>query len=256
MQGINSVNGSFLNNFQTSKPAINKSNSSGLSCKASNETLSPDLCYKKDLVSFKGEQDIIKFRSAVNYFGLNSPTDFSLKEAIYTEAKIADTKCKMINYLVSPVEESKKGSGHLAKIPLMLENNSDCLRVTTEDSAFGESMHTIGFFRNEDNLYVLDSLGDEDEEKKQYHDCIRDCLKVNAEKAGIKNIIFNKKTQQKEDLQTCNHWTFANLEAVENAAAQGIKINTPEELDEILPKSIISVLNKDYDYTKKLNVDY
>lgn len=117
-----------------------------------------------------------------------------------------------------------------------------------------DAMHSIGFIRDYNgNLFVLDSLGDEAVEMREFHRKIENIILRNEKGVGnpIKRVIFNRRAQQGENELTCNNWALANLFAVKKALSSKESIHTAAELDEVLPRDINKILKEQMDLVKQ-----
>lgn len=108
------------------------------------------------------------------------------------------------------------------------------------ESRLGALSHTIGLISYNNNLLVLDSLGEGTELQKQFHSKIRYLLSD----AGYENIVFSTKVQQPITEFSCNNWTYANINSVLNYIFRNkdAKINSSEELNRILEEDINTIL--------------
>ncbi len=115
-------------------------------------------------------------------------------------------------------------------------------KITFTDKLFGNNtygMHTIGLVTKDNYLYVLDSLGEQTKDMKEFHSKIAEIFSD----AGFKKIIFSSKPQQSFDEYTCNNWTFANIKTVTSEVfGKNKEIKTTEELDKILREDINNIL--------------
>lgn len=181
------------------------------------------------------------------FFGLESYQKMSAEktEALFTyfkkfELGISDfnqNHCGFIDDCASLVNLFKQ-----------LKSDCGCAKITFYDKCFRGVMHTLGFVRNGQNLYILDSLGHNKNVNKDiinFHNNVIKNLYSNRLVNGLKNIIMNHNTQQPIDELTCNHWTLANIEALIKNLRLGKNINNKEELDSVLPKDINKILDED-----------
>ncbi len=126
-------------------------------------------------------------------------------------------------------------------------------RLTFDGKFFGENgkadTHTIGLLFDKDSktLYVLDSLPNFIEEVKKYQEALKYNI-FNCKNNEIKNIIFSNKHQQNYNEYTCNNWTIANIEALKSALDKGMKIDSTEKLNAVLPDNINKILKEQYEY--------
>lgn len=126
-------------------------------------------------------------------------------------------------------------------------------RLTFDGKFFGEngeeSSHTIGILYDQKSktLFCLDSLSNLCKQVRQYQEILKKQI-FNAPNGEIKKIIFSNKHQQNPDEYTCNNWTIANIEALQEALKGGKKIETAKELNDVLPNNINSILNEQYKY--------
>ena len=102
----------------------------------------------------------------------------------------------------------------------------------------GNELHTIGLVKDNDTVYVLDSLNSFYKDKEKFKDTFRNLFG--------ENIVFSTKPQQKNDEYTCNNWTHANIDAVLQAIEDGRLTKT--NLDDILPNNINKILEEQKDY--------
>ena len=119
-------------------------------------------------------------------------------------------------------------------------------RLTVSDKLFGkngkEGTHTIGLFKNENQLYIIDSISEENnKEVKKFHQTLKQIL-------GVKDVIFTTKPQQSLEEYTCNNWTHANLDAILKHEKNGNKKWNKETLHSILPNDINKILEEQQEY--------
>ena len=206
----------------------------------------------KALLSLK-ERPFLNLNSeAVKFFGLKCYQDMSLakKEEIFTNLKINELGCKTF----FPENASAgfiQGDSKLTTLFEKLNPDCGCARMTFYDKCFGGALHTIGFVRNKDTIYVLDSLGHNVKtasEIKQFHFFVNELLSTNMHKHGLNKVIFNHNIQQSMNEITCNHWTFANIENLIKALKSGKTIEDSTALDQVLPHDINKILDEQLDY--------
>ena len=129
-------------------------------------------------------------------------------------------------------------------------------RLTFDGKIFGEngeeSSHTIGILYDQKSktLFCLDSLSNLCKQVRQYQEILKKQI-FNAPNGEIKKIIFSNKHQQNPDEYTCNNWTIANIEALQEALKGGKKIETAKELNDVLPNNINSISSEQYKYLLK-----
>jgi len=157
---------------------------------------------------------------------------------------------------MSPAPESARdsfisGSSRLLTLFKELDSDFGSARMTFYDECFRGDLHTIGFVRNKDTMYVLDSLGDNAETSadiKRFHLYIESLVSHKMCENGLNKVIFNSKSQQSMNEITCNHWTFANIEALTKALESGKNTEDSVSLDKVLPYDINKVLNEHMDF--------
>lgn len=190
------------------------------------------------------------------FFGLRSYDDMVLSNAeeIFTNYKMKDLCCKYMGTECAR-DSYLRNNSRLHHMFDELSPNLGCARMTFYDNCFDGKLHTLGFVRKDDTLYVLDSLGHEDSSIIGFHLQIEMLLRRNAQQQGLNNIIFNNVYQQTMDEITCNHWTFANIESLTRALKSGKVIEDSKVLDSILSTDINKVLEEQYNYVlhKKLS---
>lgn len=126
-------------------------------------------------------------------------------------------------------------------------------RLTFDSKFFGESgfmdSHTIGilFEPKTKTLFCLDSLSNFCKQVKEYQKILKKHI-FNCPNCEIKKIIFSNKHQQNMNEYTCNNWTIANIEALQQALKSGKRITNTKELNAILPDDINKILQEQYDY--------
>lgn len=119
-------------------------------------------------------------------------------------------------------------------------------KLTLSGDYNGRSViHSIGFVKDNDKLFIIDSLGNENPVMKDFHKVwkvsIENYLDSNGEE--VPEIIFNQKPQQSMDELTCNNWVYANLEKITGKIRVGKNVSS-ETLDSVLPKDINEILSK------------
>ena len=187
---------------------------------------------------------------AGKFFGLDSYLNMhkANTEGLFTDIKNNNTSC--MSFSVENICDSfLEGCSNLVNIFKKLSPNNGCARVTFSGSCFEGAFHTVGIVRNKDNLYILDSLGNNAKVKTElldFHKYINFLISINKNKQGLNKIIINHNTQQNIDELTCNHWTFANIESLIKALKSGKKVPNSEVLDKILPKNINRVLDEHF----------
>lgn len=208
---------------------------------------------QKALLSLKERPHLNLDSEAVEFFGLKSYEDMAIAANIvemFTNFKIDKLKC------MSLAPESSRDSfrrGSSSLITLFKELNQDCgsAKMTFYDECFDGALHTIGFVRNKDTMYVLDSLGNNaktNPDIMNFHCYIDKLLSAKMHESGLKKVIFNSDSQQSMNEITCNHWTFANIEALTKALKSGKTIEDSTSLDGVLPHDINKVLNEQMNF--------
>ena len=131
-------------------------------------------------------------------------------------------------------------------------------RITVYGKLYGkmgkEGSHTIGlvYDKNSNNLYIMDSLGENLPTIKKHHKILKSLFtQTNSDKQPFNNIIISSKKQQKYNQYCCNNWTFANIEAVQNALKKGETISDSASLNKILPDNINKILDEQQEYVQK-----
>ncbi len=126
-------------------------------------------------------------------------------------------------------------------------------RLTFDGKFFGENggenSHTIGILYEPKSktLFCLDSLSNLCKQVKEYQKILKNQI-FNSPNGEIKKIIFSNKPQQNINEYTCNNWTIANIETLKKALEEGKNINSTEELNNILPNNINTILEEQYKY--------
>ena len=185
--------------------------------------------------------------NAGQFFGLDSYQSMheANTEGLFTDLKINSLSCK--TFITESIHNSfLEGCSNLVNIFKKLHPNCDCARITFSGNCFDGNFHTLGFVRNKDTLYILDSLGNNTNiqpELLEFHQYINFLISANKHN-GLKKIIFNHNNQQGLEELTCNHWTFANIESLIKALKSGKSIQTSTALDKVLPKNINKVLEE------------
>ena len=128
-------------------------------------------------------------------------------------------------------------------------NSQHAARMTCYSEIFGKdpygypAPHTIGLVSNNGNLYILDSLGEQVPQIKEFHAILNEVFKD----FGYKKIIFSTKPQQPMTEFTCNNWTYANIETTLKAIFEKrMNIESAEELNKILPEDINKILKEQH----------
>ena len=133
-------------------------------------------------------------------------------------------------------------------------------RLTFNGKFFGkngaEDSHTIGivYDKKSKTLYCLDSLSNLCKEVQEYQDILRNQI-FNSPNGEIKRIIFSNKPQQNLNEYTCNNWAIANIEALQKALKEGKNIDSTEQLNAVLPDDINVILQEQYEYMLKNNIN-
>lgn len=192
------------------------------------------------------------------FFGLESYARMSAEK---TEALF--TYFKKFELGVSDFEKNHCGfiddCTSLVGLFKQLKPDCGCAKITFYDKCFRGVMHTLGFVRNGQNLYILDSLGHNknvNQDIINFHNNVIKNLYSNRLVNGLKNIIMNHNTQQPIDELTCNHWTLANIEALIKNLRLGKNISNKEELDSVLPKDINKILDEDKRFVLDRHCEY
>lgn len=126
-------------------------------------------------------------------------------------------------------------------------------RLTFDGKLFGndgkEDSHTIGILYDKKSkiLFCLDSLPNFIKEVKKYQNILKRYIFKSPNKE-IKKIIFSNKHQQNLNEYTCNNWTIANIEALQQALKEGKTINNTKQLNAVLPDNINQILQDQYHY--------
>lgn len=133
-------------------------------------------------------------------------------------------------------------------------------RTTVYGKLYGKmgkkGSHTIGLVYDEksNNLYILDSLGEKLPTSKIHHKILKDLFTqtdLSSSNKPFNNVIISSKKQQGYNQYCCNNWTFANIEAVNDALKKGLRISNSDELNKILPNDINKVLSEQKDFVEK-----
>lgn len=128
-----------------------------------------------------------------------------------------------------------------------------CARTTVYGKLYGKmgkkGSHTIGLVYDEksNNLYILDSLGENLPTIKKHHKMLKEIFTqtdLSSENKPFNKVIISTKKQQNYNQYCCNNWTFANIEAVKNALNKGINIQNTDDLNKVLPNDINKVLSE------------
>ena len=182
------------------------------------------------------------------FFGLESYEMICRKktEALFTYLKNFEFGCGLFNVECSQ-RYSNDNIKNLADLFKNLKSDFGCTKITFNEECFKGSFHTIGFVRDKGVLYILDSLGhnkNADSGILNFHHRLKNILSAHKKNTKLEKIIFNTKTQQSVDELTCNHWAYANIEALISSLKNGKIIKTNEALDSVLPSDINKVLKE------------
>ena len=207
---------------------------------------------QKALLSLKERPRLNLDSEAVKFFGLRSYEDMiNSMEWTFTDLYVNKLGCQNFNRPEIIVNNFNRCQSSLVSLFEGLNPNYGCARMTFGDKCLGRGLHTIGFVRNKDTLYVMDSLGhnaDASQGIRNFHTILTMLLSINKQQYGLKNIIMNCIRQQSCDEITCNHWTFANIESLIKALKSGKIIEDSTSLDRVLPYDINKVLNEQMDF--------
>ena len=109
-----------------------------------------------------------------------------------------------------------------------------------------KAFHTVGFVKKYNHLYILDSLGEETPEQIELHKFWKESIeKYFNDRGRIPPIIrFNKAIQQCPNDLTCNNWTYGNIEALVKHLKKRFECSSSQEIDNVLPKDINVLLEK------------
>ena len=182
------------------------------------------------------------------FFGLENYEKMSREktEALFTYFKNFEYGSKFFN-AESSQSCSISDNKSLANLFKNLKSDFGCTKITFNEECFKGSFHTIGFVRDKGVLYILDSLGhnkNADSGILNFHHRLKNILSAHKKNTKLEKIIFNTKTQQSVDELTCNHWAYANIEALISSLKNGKIIKTNEALDSVLPSDINKVLKE------------
>ena len=221
---------------------------------------SEGLNFSSDLVNLiKKILYVLKKRPVLNpgiepkkFFGLESYEKMSREktEALFTYLKNFEFGSRFFNAEYSqacPVNDSNS----LINLFKNLKPDFGCTKITFNDKCFKGVFHSLGFVRDKGVLYILDSLGHNknvDSGILNFHNKLKNILLACKKDSTLEKIVFNTKTQQSIDELTCNHWTYANIEALISFLKTGKSIKTNEALDSVLPSDINKVLNEHKDF--------
>lgn len=198
----------------------------------------------KRLPSLKPELEPGKF------FGLESYEKMSAEK---TEALFSYFKKLELGFFDFEWNHSGFINNSEALIDLFKELKPDCgcAKVTFCNKCFAGVLHTLGFVRKDGILYILDSLGHNKNVNRnilKFHNALRKAISLNGLNNGLKKIVMNHNTQQLMNELTCNHWSFANIEALIKNIKAGKKINNHGDLDSVLPKDVNKILEEQKQY--------
>ena len=208
---------------------------------------------QKALLSAKEHPKLNLDSDAVKYFGLRSYEDMiNSMEWTFTDLYVNKLGCLNFNRPEIIVNNFNRYESRLVWLFECLSPNYGCARMTFGDKCFGgRTFHTIGFVRDKDTLYVLDSLGNNAESSQgisEFHTILEFLLSVNQQQQELKNIIMNNIRQQSCNEITCNHWSFANIENLIKALKSGKIVKDSATLDSVLPKDINKVLEEQMNF--------
>lgn len=146
------------------------------------------------------------------------------------------------NNLTEPIQTTSGTWSRLKEFDTNYTARLSCYSEIFGKDPYGcPNIHTIGLVKLNGNLYILDSLGEQTPQLKEFHQMLKSVF----QDLGYHKIIFSTKPQQPMTEFTCNNWTYANIEATLNAILEKrFSINTPEELNKILPENINEILTK------------
>lgn len=214
---------------------------------------------QKALLALKERPKLNLNSDAVKYFGLRSYEDMiNSMEWTFTDLYVNKLGCLNFDRPEIIVNNFNRYESRLIWLFDCLSPNYGCARMTFGDKCFGRALHTIGFVRDKDTLYVLDSLGNNAESSQgisEFHTILEFLLSVNQQQQGLKNIIMNNIRQQSFNEITCNHWSFANIENLIKALKSGKIIEDNITLDIVLPRDINKVLDEHMGYVMNKNLD-
>ena len=194
------------------------------------------------------------------FFGLESYKKMSREktEVLFTYLKNFEFGSSFFN-----VECSQKYSNNdiknLTDLFKNLKPDFGCTKITFNEECFKGSFHTIGFVRDKGILYILDPLGHNknvDSGILNFHTRLKNVLSAYKKDTKLEKILFNTKTQQSVDELTCNHWAYANIEALISSLKTGKSIKTNEALDSVLPFDINKILNEHKDFVLNRHLIY
>ena len=204
-------------------------------------------------------QRLNKASKACKYFGVDNPRNILLNfqhhkqlDELNRFIKTQDSdSIEVVSLGVVPLKDVDKTEIlSNEKFSLIIPDKAKPVRaakITFLDKIFGNGLanefHTVGLVAKDDCLYVLDSLGEQNNKLREFH------LKVNELflKFGFKNIFFSTKAQQSFDEYTCNNWTYANINSFVAQFLRGDnQIQSSDDLNKILREDINTILKEQY----------
>lgn len=194
------------------------------------------------------------------FFGLENYEKMSREktEALFTYFKNFEYGSKFFN-VESSQSCSISDNKSLANLFKNLKSDFGCTKITFNDKCFKGVFHTLGFVRDKGVLYVLDSLGHNkkvDLNVLNFHNKLKNVLTAYKKDSKLEKIIFNTKTQQSVDELTCNHWTYANIEALIRVLRTGQRVENNKALDSVLPTDINKILNEHKNFVLNRHLIY
>jgi len=210
-----------------------------------------------------------KNSDASRFFGVTSRD--AVNDRLYAQARLSRLKCKEQNIMetliknqfniddINDLLSARNSLWETDKINKLWDKGAS--RFTFAGNFFGkdaygrDEVHTIGLVvdKNTKTLFVLDSLPASDPSVLAYREKLKSFLFTPNKDEQLKfdKIIFSTKYQQSNNEYTCNNWTHANIEALQKELKTGRKISTSEELNEILPDNINTILEEQKNYLLK-----
>ncbi len=188
--------------------------------------------------AFYQTKKLDKTSKECEFFGTDN--EINIQKQILNQCALSKLKTKDQNLINLPfinIDSADKTNTNKVKkcILKLFSKEKSAGRVTILSDFFGKNKtHTVGLFENNNKLYIIDSLPQNNKLVKQYHKKLSQILSIIKKK-----IIFISKNQQEFDEYTCNNWTHSNIDTILK-----LKKDTKSLTSKIIKMNLLTDINK------------